>query len=58
MTEQKHLHPNDFPVHTEHKKIVKPDGKEIAEAKTPKLAEDVAGRLNAEEERREQDRWA
>jgi hypothetical protein len=58
MTEQKHLHPDDFPVHADHKKIVKPDGKEIADAKTPKLAEDVAERLNAEEERREQDRWA
>lgn len=58
MTEQKRLQPDDFPVHTDNKKIVKPDGKEIADASTPKLAEEVAERLNAEEEHREQDRWA
>jgi gamma-glutamyl phosphate reductase len=52
------LKPNDFPVHTEKKKIVKTDGKDIAEAKTPKIAEDVADRLNSEEAQREEDRWA
>lgn len=58
MTEQKHLQPDDFPLHTEAKKVVKSDGKEIADAKTPKIAQDVAERLNAEEDHREQDRWA
>lgn len=58
MTEQKHLQPDDFPLHTEAKKIVKSDGKEIADARTPKIAQDVAERLNAEEDHREQDRWA
>jgi len=58
MTEQKHLQPDDFPVHTEAKKIVKSDGKEIADARTAKIAQDVAERLNAEEDHREQDRWA
>jgi gamma-glutamyl phosphate reductase len=43
---------------TEQKKIVKSDGKDIAEASTPKIAEEVAERLNAEEDRREEDRWA
>jgi hypothetical protein len=52
------LKPNDFPVHTEQKKIVKTDGKDIAEAKTEKIAEDVADRLNSEEAQREEDRWA
>jgi hypothetical protein len=52
------LKPDDFPVHTEQKKIVNPDGKDIAEARNPKIAEEVAERLNAEEHRREQDRWA
>jgi hypothetical protein len=28
------------------------------EATTPKIAEDIADRLKAEEERREEDRWA
>jgi hypothetical protein len=58
MTEQEHLKPGDFPVQAEKKKIVKTDGEAIADAKTPKIAEEVAERLNAEEDRREQDRWA
>lgn len=58
MADKDQLKPDDFPVHAENKKIVKPDGKDIAEASTAKIAEDVAERLNAEEDRREQDRWA
>jgi hypothetical protein len=58
MAEKEQLKPDDFPVHTKQKKIVKTDGKDIAEASTPKIAEDVVERLNAEEDRREQDRWA
>jgi hypothetical protein len=58
MADKEQLKPDDFPVHTEQKKIVKPDGKGIAEASTPKIADDVAERLNAEEDRREEDRWA
>jgi hypothetical protein len=45
-------------VHTNQKQIVKNDGKTIAEARTKKTAEDVAERLNAEEGRREEDRWS
>jgi hypothetical protein len=40
------------------KQIVKNDGKAIAEARSKKTAEDVAERLNAEEDRREEDRWS
>jgi hypothetical protein len=58
MADKEQLKPDDFPVHAEQNKIVKPDGKEIAEASTPKIAEEVAERLNAEEARREEDRWA
>ena len=58
MVDQEQLKPNDFPVHTEKKKIVKTDGNEIAEAKTTEIAEDIAGRLNSEEAQREEDRWA
>ena len=43
---------------TVQKKIVKNDGKTIAEGSDEKIAEDVAERLNAEEDRREEDRWA
>jgi hypothetical protein len=51
---------NDFlmPAHRLAGIIVKTDGKEVAETKTPKIAEDVAERLNVEEDRREEDCWA
>ncbi len=58
MADNDQLKPNDFPMHIDKKKIVKTDGKEIAEAKTTKIAEDVADRLNSEEAQREEDRWA
>jgi hypothetical protein len=58
MANNDHLKPNDFPVHADKKKIVKTDGKDIAEATTPENAEDIAGRLNSEEAQREEDRWA
>jgi len=58
MADKEQLKPDDFPVHAEQNRIVKPDGKDIAEASTPKIAEEVAERLNAEEHRREEDRWA
>jgi hypothetical protein len=58
MADNDQLKPNDFPVHAEKKKIVKTDGKDIAEASTPAAAEDIAGRLNSEEAQREEDRWA
>jgi len=47
-----------IPVHVEKNKIGKTDGKDIAEAATPTIAEDIAGRLNSEEAQREEDRWA
>jgi hypothetical protein len=40
--EDEALKPEDFPVHTQQKKIVKTDGKTIAEAHNQKTAEDVA----------------
>jgi hypothetical protein len=58
MADDEPLKPEDFPVHTNQKQIVKDDGKTIAEARTKKTAEDIAERLNAEEERREEDRWS
>jgi hypothetical protein len=58
LPEDNPLKPEDFPVHTKQKKIVKNDGKTIAEARNEKTAEDVADRLNAEEDRREEDRWS
>jgi hypothetical protein len=58
MADKEQLKPDDFPLHSEVKKIVKPDGRGIAEANTAKIAEEVAERLNTEEHRREEDRWA
>ena len=58
MPDNEPLKPDNFPVHTDQKQIVKNDGKTIAEARTRKTAEDVAERLNAEEDRREEDRWS
>jgi hypothetical protein len=58
MADDEPLKPNDFPVHANQKRLVKNDGKTIAEARTEKIAEDVAERLNAEEDRREEDRWS
>jgi hypothetical protein len=58
MADDEKLKPQDFPVHIEQKKIVKNDGKTVADASDKKIAEDVAERLNAEEDRREEDRWS
>jgi hypothetical protein len=58
MADDEKLKPEDFPVHTEQKKIVKNDGKTIAEGSDKKIAEDIAERLNAEEDLREEDRWS
>jgi hypothetical protein len=58
MADDKPLKPEDFPVRANQKKIVRNDGETIAEACTKKTAEDVAERLNAEEDRRDEDRWS
>ena len=42
----------------ETKKVVRNDGNTIAEARAKKTAEDIAERLNAEEDLREVDRWS
>jgi hypothetical protein len=58
MADDKSLKPEDFPVHVQQRNIVKNDGRPIAEACDQKTAEDVADRLNADEYRREEDRWS
>jgi hypothetical protein len=58
MADDEQLKPADFPVHTEEEQIVKIDGEPIAKARNKKTAEDLAERLNAEEDRREEDRWS
>ena len=56
--DDKPLEPEDFPVRTERKKILKNDGETIAEARNEKIADEVAERLNTEEQIREEDRWS
>lgn len=56
--DDKPLEPDDFPVRTKRNKILKKDGETIAEACDEETADEVAGRLNAEEQIREEDRWS
>lgn len=58
MADDEPLKPQDFPVRTKRKKIVKNDGETIAEARNEQTADEVAERLNAEEHGREEDRWS
>jgi hypothetical protein len=58
MAKDQPLAPDDFPVQLENSKIVKQSGAPIADACNPKTAEEIADRLNEDEERREEDRWS
>jgi hypothetical protein len=42
MANDQSLKPEDFPVHTQQKQIVKGNGKTIADTPNPKIAEDIA----------------
>ncbi|ABD05466.1 conserved hypothetical protein [Rhodopseudomonas palustris HaA2] len=52
------LDPDDFPVHADHTAVTTQDGETIAEAKTEKLAENIAERLNEQAAQEEEDRWS
>jgi hypothetical protein len=52
------LKPEDFPVRSDRNEILTSNGQPVATAKDEKIADEVAGRLNAEEDRREEDRWS
>ena len=56
MPNDKPLKPDDFPVEVEGDELMTADGKPIAKAKTPDIAEDIADRLNEDDYRKEQDR--
>ena len=58
MPNDKPLKPDDFPVEVEGDELMTADGKRIAKAKTPAIAEDIADRLNEDDYRKEQDRWS
>ena len=58
MPNNKLLKPADFPVEVEGDELMTADGKPIAKAKTPAVAEDIANRLNEDDQRKEEDRWS
>ncbi len=58
MKPKKPLEPKVFPVQAKETKITKSDGEPIADAKNEQVAEDICDRLNAENAREEEDRWA
>ncbi|MEZ5822928.1 MAG: hypothetical protein AB7I42_04730 [Bradyrhizobium sp.] len=55
---EKPLNPNDFPITTDEKKLIRQDGKKIADAITEAMADDIAERLNENAARKREDRWA
>ena len=57
MSKQEPLKPHDFPISTEKNKLITDEGKEVAEATSPRVAEDIAERLNEDAARKEEDRW-
>ena len=52
MPNDKPLKPDDFPVEVEGEELMTADGKPIAKAKTPAIAEDIADRLNEDDYRK------
>ncbi|KIZ42320.1 MULTISPECIES: hypothetical protein [Rhodopseudomonas] len=58
MPKDQPLDPADFPLDVRRDEIVKSNGEPIAKARDPKVAEEVADRLNENEYRREEDRWS
>jgi hypothetical protein len=58
MADDKPLKPADFPLRVEKENIVTGDGQPIAEVCDKKTAEDLAERLNQNENQREEDRWS
>ncbi|MCW5702996.1 MAG: hypothetical protein KIT82_10465 [Bradyrhizobium sp.] len=55
---EKPLNPNDFPITTDEKRLIRQDGKKIADAITEAMADDIAERLNENAARKREDRWA
>ncbi|MGJ4889826.1 hypothetical protein [Bradyrhizobium sp. HKCCYLR20261] len=59
MTEQgEQLKPKDFPLEAEKDRVCRRDGKPIAQTDTDSMAHEIAERLNADEDRREEEKWS
>jgi hypothetical protein len=55
---QKQLTSEDFPLSAEGEKLVTQQGERIADTESKPMAKDMAGRLNDDETRREENRWS
>jgi hypothetical protein len=58
MSRKSPIKPEDFPLKVEGKKIKGKRGKTIAVTESDAAAEDIAERLNEDEDRKEEDRWS
>jgi hypothetical protein len=58
MKPDKTLDPDDFPIETDRGDLKTQTGENIARAKSEKLAEEIAERLNDQAYQEEQDRWS
>jgi hypothetical protein len=58
MAKGQQLTPDDFPIETEDEKLKTQKGQTVATAKSEKLAEHIAERLNEQAHREEEDRWS
>jgi len=58
MTKDQALKPDDFPIEAKDKKLLTSDGQPIASAESPKVAEEVAERLNEHAHQEGEDRWS
>ncbi|TCU69268.1 hypothetical protein EDE08_10813 [Bradyrhizobium sp. R2.2-H] len=56
--EKAELHPEDFPLMLDGDALVTQDGTKVANARSVRLAEDIAQRLNENAARKREDRWA
>ena len=54
----KPLTSEDFPVTAHDDKIVEKDGTQVAKARNPNVAEDIADRLNENQHKRDEDEWS
>ncbi|NPU64146.1 hypothetical protein HL667_03980 [Bradyrhizobium sp. 83012] len=52
------LKPDDFPLEADKERVRCQNGKPIATTKDEAMAHEIAERLNAEEHRREEDKWS
>jgi hypothetical protein len=58
MPTHKPLSADDFPVNAHDDKVVEKDGTQIAKARNPDVAADIADRLNENQHKRDEDEWS